>query len=86
MAKNKYWFKAKKYGWGWYPSSWEGYTIVGIYISVFIVLFYNIDVYSHSATETILSFIPQAFIITIVLIGTCFIKGEKPHWNYKKRS
>jgi len=22
------WFKAKQYGWGWYPARWQGWLIV----------------------------------------------------------
>ena len=28
----KVWFKAKEYGWGWYPSSWQGWIILLIYL------------------------------------------------------
>lgn len=27
VSKNKLWFKAKNYGWGWYPVTWEGWTV-----------------------------------------------------------
>lgn len=82
MAKNNYWFKAKKYGWGWYPSTWQGFTVLGLYISVLIILFYNIDVYSPSAPETIISFLPQWIVLTVILFLVCIIKGEKPRWRW----
>ncbi len=34
MAKvaGKYWFKAKNYGWGWYPATWQGWLILAGFI------------------------------------------------------
>lgn len=82
MKKKKYWFKAKKYGWGWYPYSWEGYSVLGLYVTILMVLFYNIDIYSTSATDTLNNFFPQMIVVTIILFVICFIKGEKPRWRW----
>ncbi len=31
---DKLWFKAKKFGWGWTPCSWEGWTVTGLYTGI----------------------------------------------------
>ena len=34
--KKKLWFKAKNYGWGWYPASREGWLVTGAYLLIVI--------------------------------------------------
>jgi predicted GH43/DUF377 family glycosyl hydrolase len=26
--KRIFWFRAKEYGWGWYPATWEGWLVL----------------------------------------------------------
>ena len=35
LEKSKLWFRAKNYGWGWYPCSWEGWTVLLIWVLLF---------------------------------------------------
>ncbi len=82
------WFKAKKYGWGWTPATWEGWSVIILYVLVVIMLFFSIDSNSHSVTDTIINFVPNVIILSVVLIGICYLTGEKPYWNWggKKKS
>lgn len=34
MQGRKRWFKAKSYGWGWTPATWQGWAIVAGYAAV----------------------------------------------------
>jgi hypothetical protein len=81
----KYWFKAKDYGWGWYPSSIEGWIVLALYIGINIWNFLRIDSQSHSASDTLLPFVIQAFFVTLLLIFICFKKGERPRWRWGKQ-
>ena len=73
------WFKAIKYGWGWTPSTWEGWSVIGIYLA--FVLFYIYSVESVSIIGSLeSSFMPILIIATFILIVICYIKGEKPHF------
>ena len=81
MKKN-YWFRAKKYGWGWSPATWQGWLIIGVYIFLVLFDFNRIDTHSHSASDTLLNFIPETFILTIILIVICYLTGEKPGWHW----
>ncbi len=80
----KVWFKAKTYGWGWYPSSWQGWTILLLYLTSTILLFIRIDSNSHSVSDTLINFIPLTTILTLILITICYLKGEKPRWRWGK--
>jgi len=81
----KPWFKAKIYGWGWYPASWQGWLIVLIYIVLVSTFFSNYDAHSHSVSDTLINFVPTAIILTALLIFICYKTGEKPGWRWGKK-
>lgn len=33
-----YWFKAKPFGWGWTPATWQGWLIMVLYIALIVLL------------------------------------------------
>jgi hypothetical protein len=75
----KLWFKAKLYGWGWYPSSWQGLIILLLSISVFAFFWIKIlkgqDVIFNSIA------IAADFLALIII---CYKTGEKPRWRWGK--
>lgn len=77
----KLWFKSKKYGWGWQPVTWQGWLAIFAYITFVIMTFVRIDANSHSASDTLISFLPRVFLATALLIILCLVTGEKPHWD-----
>ena len=34
------WFKAKKYGYGWYPATWQGWLVILVYLTILGLLIY----------------------------------------------
>lgn len=77
-----YWFKRKLYGWGWTPARWQGWATLLFYL-VFVVLdFIRIDRVTYSSGDTLGQFLPQAFLLTLVLIVVCYKKGESPKWQW----
>ena len=78
----KLWFKAKRYGWGWYPSSWEGWFTLFVFITVQVWNFLRLDAVSHSNSDTIRPFVIQTFLMALVLISICYLTGEKPRWRW----
>lgn len=77
----KYWFKAKKYGYGLSsPATWEGWLVIIIY---FLLLIGGI-IYLSAMSKTIL-FVYLA-IITITLVLISFAKGEKLAWRWGRQN
>jgi hypothetical protein len=36
--ERKYWFPAKRYGWGWgIPSSWQGWLVLTVFVALVVV-------------------------------------------------
>lgn len=81
-----YWFKAKKYGWGWYPATWQGWLILAVYIALVAFNFFRNDYNSQSVQTTVLGFAPEFVVLTAILIGICYATGEKPGWHWGNKN
>jgi len=77
-----YWFKRKLYGWGWTPATWQGWSLLLIFIALIVLNFFRIDLKSHSGSDTLISFIPETFILVFILITICWKFGERPRWQW----
>ncbi len=75
-----YWFKAKRYGYGWTPDSWQGWVILAAYVASLLTTFLAIDHHSHSVSDTLIAFAPVWIILTAILLLICLLTGEKPRW------
>lgn len=74
-----YWFRAKRYGWGWAePLTWQGWLIYLGYFGVLIYQFFNSDFRS----DEMIGVAPQFIIATIVLLIICYLKGEPARWRW----
>lgn len=83
MKKN--WFKRKTYGWGWTFGTWESYVVIAVYIAVNVYIFRLIDLSSHSGSDTLINFVPRFLLLTVALYLVCYVKGEKPRWQWGKK-
>lgn len=81
MSKEKLWFKAKRYGWGWYPVTWQGWVVVGVFLlyTFFLVSFIG-DTFESRAGAT--SFLFLMFLGLVPLLAICYAKGETPSWRW----
>ncbi len=86
MSMKKLWFRRKTYGWGWQPATWQGWLAVAVFIAAVFLNFYRIDSASHSASDTLINFVPETFILSLALILVCYLTGEKPRWQWGKKS
>jgi len=78
MEKQKpYWFVRKRYGWGWTPSGWQGWLVLGLYTGGIISLLTKVDRGSDGASDPLINWVPQALLLTVVLLAITYIKGEK---------
>ncbi len=78
MEKNtRYWFPAKRYGWGWGPPTvWQGWVAL---LASFLIMGW--------AVLRMLPLHPVRFLLTTlitvaVLILVCLLKGEPPSWRW----
>ena len=76
-----YWFKRKLYGWGWTPSSWQGWLIVSLY--VFLIIIFSLTIDENSPLQEIMfTFVLPVVLLTVALVRIAYKKGEKPKWMW----
>lgn len=78
----KFWFKSKRYGFGWYPASREGWFTLAVFVVAITWNAIRIDSHSHSASDTLINFIPQTFVLVLLLIAIAYATGEKLHFQW----
>ncbi len=83
--KEKYWFRGHKYGYGWSPSTWQGWVVILLYAAANIYSFIDVDGMSHSLSDTFFAFIPRVFIFAALLIIVTYLKGEPVAWHWGKQ-
>lgn len=76
-----YWFKRKIWGWGWVPVTWQGWTVIGLWLAAVALFALTLDENSPPR-EVAFTFILPVFFLTILLIRICYKKGEKPRWQW----
>ena len=79
---NKLWFKAKRYGYGWTPVTWEGWVVVLLYVVVVTIHSINVEKFSQSGGEVVINFVIPLIVNTIFLIIIFYAKGEKAEWRW----
>jgi hypothetical protein len=76
---NYYWFRAKRYGWGWGPPvTWQGWVVTIVWFATVI-----------GGAIRLLPLHSLAFAIFILLMGgililICYVTGEPPRWRNRE--
>lgn len=82
------WFKNKRYGWGWTPCTWEGWTVLAVYLAVLFGFTSWAQSWMSVAREAsglqIAEFLIPMFVWTGALFAVCWKMGEKPRWRWGK--
>jgi hypothetical protein len=80
--EKRYWFKAKRYGYGWVPATWEGWAVIAAYMlleTVGIVPFVLWYAGSLMAVGMLAAYI---LLLTCGLVWICMRTGEKARWRW----
>lgn len=83
--EKKLWFKAKRYGWGWYPATWEGWFITILYVLFILRTFLIIDIDMNPTAGILFRISIPLILATVILFVVCYVKGEKPGWRWGKK-
>jgi hypothetical protein len=75
------WFKRKMYGWGWTPSTWQGWLVTLIHVALIFVFVLTLDDTS-TPQDVAFTFILPVILLITSLITICYKKGEKPRWQW----
>ena len=77
----KLWFKAKQYGWGWYPCSWEGWMVTVLFALSIALLATHLHQYT-STKDGMLLYFSALFSLAGLLMIIAYKKGERPRWRW----
>lgn len=89
--KRVLWFRAKWYGWGWYPSSWQGWLVTLVFALLLAFSVAGFDTWVASGPEPseeavgAALFLLWVLLLVISLMRICLATGEKPGWQWGRR-
>lgn len=79
----RYWFKAKRYGYGWTPSTWQAWVVLAIWFATFLRLtIYFSSQMQISGPDNFYWYLPLVLVITGALLLVCWLKGEPARWRW----
>lgn len=74
----RYWFPAKRYGWGWAaPCTWQGWIVLLTYLMLVLCAPFVFDPNTH-----IVGHLLFVGVVTVLLLVICWRKGEPPRWRW----
>lgn len=74
----RYWFRAKRYGWGWgMPNCWQGWLVYAAFFALVGATIVRYPPHRHPVAFTIC----QA-VLCLLLLAVCWRKGEPPRWRW----
>ena len=77
----RYWFPAKRYGWGWgFPTTWKGWAVMGVYVALVALGAFYVSASTRPAL-----FAAYVIALSALLVAVCWIKGEPPRWRWGER-
>ena len=80
---NKYWFRKREglkpekgsWGWGWFPITWEGWTLLGVAALLIVASGFAFDIIDVKATiANVVSFIIAVFVIIAATSYISYLK------------
>lgn len=77
---NQFWFRAKRYGYGWgLPSAWQGWAVLTAYLAA---MFGPLAL----GERGVLLSLGGLLVGTPILLIVCYRKGEPAKWRWGDRS
>ncbi|HEX2830531.1 MAG TPA: hypothetical protein VHP37_29610 [Burkholderiales bacterium] len=78
MDEPRYWFRAKRYGWGWgRPVTWEGWVVLGVFAALLAA-----GLWLFPPEQARRAFVVYSLALAAAVVAVCWIKGEPPRWRW----
>lgn len=84
----EYWFKRKRYGWGYTPVTWHGWlTVVIFFVLCVSGAVAMLPKESAASSDTLIAAKFAVFIgfNTAIMLIISLAKGPKPYWRWGKK-
>lgn len=82
-----YWFKRRRYGYGWTPVTWQGWlTIVLSLAAILIGATYLLkDTSKNTFSGEVFLFIIFLLVVVTVIVVISVVKGPRPRWRWGRK-
>ena len=78
QTDRKYWFPAKRYGWGWGPpTSWQGWMVLALFVGLLVA-----GNFIFPPATQIFAYLAFTAVLSGLLVAVCWLKGEPPRWRW----
>jgi len=78
MAQHRYWFPAKRYGWGWgLPMTWQGWIVFLGFLGLVATAAFLIPPRTNLA-----GYVIYVCVLSLLFAGICWWKGEPARWRW----
>lgn len=82
----KLWFRAKTYGYGWTPATWQGWFVTLAYVVLTCGTAFLLDLLGVPEKIAVTIFIPLIIAYTVILLTICVKTGESAKWRWGKKN
>ena len=77
----RFWFPAKRYGWGWgAPSVWQGWVVLVVFVALLVL-----GAVIFLPSQRHIAFVAYSSLLSLVLVAVCWVKGEPPKWRWGEK-
>lgn len=83
MKQSKLWFKRRRYGYGWTPITWQGWTVVALFLGIVLTSAFRMP--EGPSTKDMVSYFVFISTLTIILVTVTYKTGPKPKWRWGKK-
>ena len=74
----KYWFRAKRYGWGWgLPLDWRGWAVMAAFVALMAA-----GAFLFPPDRALVGYLVYTSVLAAALIAVCWVKGEPTRWRW----
>jgi hypothetical protein len=78
QTERRYWFPAKRYGWGWgIPNSWQGWLVLATFTGLLVL-----GNFFFPPGTKLGPYLVYVAALCVLLIGVCWLKGEPTRWRW----
>ena len=78
QTDTKYWFPAKRYGWGWgLPSTWQGWVVFAGFVGLMVV-----GAVLFPPSRSLAVYLLYVAVLCALFVAVVWFKGEPPHWRW----
>lgn len=79
----QYWFKRKRYGWGWIPVTWQGWLTIGVFATILVGGAAAIGVTEpNEFTKELGFYLLFVAVAVAMLIRVGLDHGPRPRWRW----